>query len=121
MKEWKITLAIGLVIALSVIVTGIAFASYVNATRPTNYDPYALGAYGSYPYTGNPQYPTYPNTPTYPNQPNGPVYPQQPTTRHQTIHRDMATRMDPVVNMASVHGVRWVSYFGASHSTVYFF
>jgi len=78
MKEWKIALAIGLVIALSVIVTGIAFASYVNATRPTNYDPYAQGAYGSYPYTGNPQYPTYPNTPTYPNQPNGPVYPQQP-------------------------------------------
>jgi|SRR5665647_1929622 len=67
--------------ALSVLVNRIAFASYVNATRPTNYNPYALGAYGSYPYTSNPQYSTYPNTPAYPTQPNGPntpAYPQQP-------------------------------------------
>ena len=78
MKEWKIALAIVSIVALSVLITGIAYASYVNAIRPAAYNSYAPGVYGSYPYNGNPQYPTYPNTPTYPNQPNGPVYPQQP-------------------------------------------
>jgi hypothetical protein len=78
MQNWKIVAAIGLVVALSVLITGIAYASYVNATRPATYNSYAPGAYGSYPYTGNSQYSTYPNTPAYPTQPNGPIYPQQP-------------------------------------------
>lgn len=79
MKEWKIALAIGLIVALTVLITGIAYASYFNATtRPPTYSSYSSGAYGSYPYTGYPQYPTYPNTPAYPTQPNAPVYPQQP-------------------------------------------
>lgn len=78
MQDWKIAAAFGFVVVLSVLVTGIAYSSYVNATRPASYNSYAQGTYGSYPYTSNPQYPTYPNTPTYPTQPNGPGYPQQP-------------------------------------------
>jgi hypothetical protein len=79
MQNWKIGLAIGFVVALSVLITGIAFASYVNA-RSATYNSYAPGVYANYPYNNNnnPQYPTYPNTPAYPNQPNGPAYPQQP-------------------------------------------
>lgn len=77
MQNWKIGLAIGFVVALGVLITGIAFASYVNA-RSATYNSYAPGVYANYPYNGNPQYPTYPNTPAYPTQPNGPAYPQQP-------------------------------------------
>ena len=84
MKEWKIITSIVLVVALTVLITGIAYASYYNSLRtttstPATYNSYAPGTYGSYPSTGNSQYPnqypTYPNTPTYPNQP---TYPQQP-------------------------------------------
>lgn len=77
MQNWKIGLAIGFVVALSVLITGIAFASYVNA-RSATYHSYAPGVYANYPYNGNQQYPTYPNAPAYPTQPNGPAYPQQP-------------------------------------------
>jgi hypothetical protein len=78
MQNWKIAVAIGLVVALSVLITVIAYASYVSATKPATYNSYALGAYGSYPYTGNSQYPNSPTYPTQPNGPNTPAYPQQP-------------------------------------------
>lgn len=84
MKEWKLITGIVLVAVLSALITGIAFATYYNGTRTitstqATYGSYSPGTYGSYPITGNPQYPNqypaYPNTPTYPNQP---AYPQQP-------------------------------------------
>lgn len=82
MKEIKIIAAIGLLVAVSVIVTAIAFTSLANASRPqtpASYYPSTAGSYGNYPY--NASYPNYPYTPTYPNQPaypNPPYYPQQP-------------------------------------------
>lgn len=84
MKEWKLITAIGLVVVLTVLITGIAYASYYNGSRtttsvPATYGSYSPGTYGSYPSTGNSQYPNqypaYPNTPAYPTQP---TYPQQP-------------------------------------------
>jgi hypothetical protein len=44
MQNWKIATAIGLVVVLSVLITGIAYASYANSTRPTTYNSYAAGA-----------------------------------------------------------------------------
>lgn len=78
MSNWKIALAVGALIAVSIVVGAVAYASIVAVNKPATYsNAYAPGSYGNYPSTGNTpsQYPT---TPAYPTQPNAPTYPNKP-------------------------------------------
>jgi hypothetical protein len=95
MSNWKIALAVGALVAISLLVGAVAYANIVSITEPT-YSNTAPGAYGNYPSTGNIPYPT---SPSYPTQPNTPLYP----TSHQAT-----TSTVTVIPTAAMANVKWV-------------